>query len=262
MRDAILTFGRKHELMGSERKVLGALVILLAVLWLGFLVHRAPRFPGSLAGSLLAISGATLMVVFSLAYMAAKRIPAVRQWASKYISTGQLLKWHVHTGAFGAVLAILHTGHRFESDLGIALTAFMLVAVLSGFVGRHLLARVAGELREKRGELSKLENAYNQIVREHAPGRADAQVLTNDEPLSQGPSVPRFFSGQEPRSAFRAVEIAAAISELEYSIRHHDRFQRLASVWLKVHIAFSLAFYILLGLHVWASIHFGLRWFD
>ena len=248
--------------MGGERNVLGTLIILVAVLWLGFLVHRAPRFPGSLAGGVLAISGATLMVVFSLAYMAVKRIPALKQWVTRYISTGQLLKWHVYTGAFGAVLAILHTGHRFESDLAIALTASMLVAVLSGFVGRHLLVRISVELREKKGELSKLENAYNQIVREHSRSAAHAQAVTNDELPWRGLKALRFFSGRGPESAYRAVQVADAIAELEYSIRHHERFKWLASVWLKVHIAFSMAFYILLGLHIWASIHFGLRWFD
>ena len=248
--------------MGGERNILGTLIILVAVLWLGFLVHRAPRFPGSLAGGVLAISGATLMVVFSLAYMAVKRIPALKQWVTKYISTGRLLKWHVYTGAFGAVLAILHTGHRFESDLAIALTASMLVAVLSGFVGRHLLARISVELHDKRGELSRLENDYNQIVREYSQGPAHAQAVTNDELPWRGRMLLRFFSDRGPESAYRAVQIADAIAELEFTIRHHGRFKRLASVWLKVHIAFSLAFYILLGLHIWASIHFGLRWFD
>jgi len=249
-------------LIGGERKVLGTLIFVVAVLWLGFLVHRAPRFPGSLAGGVLAISGATLMAVFSLAYMAVKRIHTLKQWIAKYISTGQLLKWHVYTGAFGAVLAILHTGHRFESDLAVALTASMLVVVLSGFVGRHLLARISVELREKRAELSRLENAYNQIVREHSQSAAHAQAVTNDELPWRRMWGLRFFSGRGPESAYRAVQITDAIAELEYAIRHHDRFNRLASVWLKVHVVFSLAFYILLGLHIWAAIHFGLRWFD
>ena len=28
------------------------------------------------------------------------------------------------------------------------------------------------------------------------------------------------------------------------------------------HIVLSLLFYVLLGLHIWAGIHFGLRWFS
>jgi ABC-type transport system involved in cytochrome c biogenesis permease subunit len=55
--------------------------------------------------------------------------------------------------------------------------------------------------------------------------------------------------------------MAESIAELEYSVRFHEHFKRLASLWLRIHIAFAIAFYVLLGLHIWASIHFGLRWF-
>jgi hypothetical protein len=248
--------------MERERKFIGVLIILLAVLWLGFVVHRAPRFPGSLAGGILAMSGAALMVLFSLAYMAVKRIPALRKSASRHLSTGQILKWHVYTSAIGAILAILHTGHRFESDLGIVLTASMLLAVLSGYVGRHLLARSSVELRENQRELSTLETAFNEIVREHSQPRAASEVLTQDEAQWRSLKFPRMLRQPVSPSAYRVVQITDAIADLEYAIRHQDRFKRLASAWLRVHIGFSLAFYVLLGLHVWSSIHFGLRWFD
>ena len=249
--------------MGRERRVLGTLVVLLAILWLGFAVHRSPRFPGSLPGGLLAIAGATLIVVFSLVYAAVKRIPLLKQRVLRHTSAGELLKWHVYTGALGAVLAILHTGHRFESDLGTALTAAMLIAVLSGYVGRHLLARVAMDVREKRAELSRLETAYNEIVGEYS-GRADL-IPAAITATSDGSRAMRHLGSEGPglnSRPERAVRIADAIAELEHSIRFHERFKRSGSIWLKVHIGFSLAFYVLLGLHIWASIHFGLRWFD
>ncbi len=248
--------------MERERKVIGALIILLAVLWLGFVVHRAPRFPGSLLGGLLAMFGAALMVLFSLAYMVVKRVPNLKRRVSEHFSMGQLLKWHVYTGVIGAILAILHTGHRFESDLGIVLTASMLVAVLSGFVGRHLLALTSVELREKQRELSTLETAYNEIVREHFQRTVPADALTDDAVLGRFSRTFRFLPRPVPGSVHRAVQITDAIADLEYSIGSHHRFKRLASVWLRVHIGFSVAFYVLLGLHVWSSIHFGLRWFD
>ena len=253
--------------MERERNVLGTLIVLLVVLWIGFAVHRSPRFPGSLTGGMLAISGATLMVVFSLAYMGVKRIPSLKQRISKHLSIGRLLKWHVYTGALGAVLAILHTGHRFESDLGIALTTSMLITVLSGYVGRHLLGRASIDLREKRDELAKLETAYNETIGEisRTPDPAFASAGSSGN-LS-------WFSLRSMRrlaiteagtlsGPYRAVRMAESIAELEYSVRFHEHFKRLASLWLKIHIAFALAFYVLLGLHIWASIHFGLRWFD
>lgn len=253
--------------MGRERTVLSTLIVLLVVLWAGFALHRSPRFPGSLSGGVLAISGATLMVVFSLLYMGVKRIPALKQKISRRISLGELLKWHVYTGAIGAMLALLHTGHRFESDLGVALTASMLITVLSGYVGRHLLGRVATELREKRDELAKLQTAYNEAV---------GEIARHPDPVLASAAGRGMLSWISLRYAlrtadanagsqtlpYRAVRIAEAIAELEYSITHHARFKQLSARWLKVHIAAALVFYGLLGLHIWASIHFGLRWFD
>lgn len=253
--------------MSREREVLGSLIAVLLVLWAGFLVHRAPRFPGSLTGGVLAVTGATLMVAISLAYMAIKRIAPLRARFTARFSMGKLLEWHVHTSAIGAILALLHTGHRFESDLGMALTAMMLVAVFSGYVGRHLLGRVAQDVRIKRSALSKLETAYNETV---------GALSRNPRAAAESNAASSKFSLRALRLAFsrdtsagvanslasRAVQMAESIAELEYSIRAHGRYEKLMAIWLNVHIATSLAFYILLAMHVWASIHFGLRWFN
>lgn len=252
--------------MGRERAVLASLVAVLLVLWAGFLLHRAPRFPGSLAGGVLAVTGATLMVVISLAYMAVKRIEPLRQRFSARFSMGKLLTWHVHASAIGAILALLHTGHRFESDLGIALTTMMMIAVLSGYAGRHLLGRVALDLREKRSQLAKLETAYNEAVGASARNPEAAGISVASASTFSLQHLRDALAGvMRPAAAdsiaHRAARLAESIAELEYSIRTHGRYQSLLAAWLKVHIAASLAFYVLLAMHVWASIHFGLRWF-
>lgn len=253
--------------MARERTVLSTLIVLLIVLWAGFVVHRSPRFPGSLTGGVLGVSAAILMVLFSITYIAVKRIPGLRRKISARVSMGDLLTWHVYTSAIGAILALLHTGHRFESDLGIALTSTMLLTALSGYVGRHLLGRVSMELREKQDQLAKIETAYNEAVGELArnPGNVVAQDASRDRfSLWRFSSViPAMIPGQGSQSlSHRAVRMAESIAELEYSIRTHERSKRLAAHWLMLHIAASLAFYVLLAFHIWASIHFGLRWFE
>ncbi len=105
--------------MERERTIIGGLLLLQLILWLGFLVHRSPRFPGSLTGGVLGVSAALLMILPPLVYSAAKRIEFFKQIVSKRISLGTLLTWHVYTGIVASILAILHTGHRFESNLGI-----------------------------------------------------------------------------------------------------------------------------------------------
>ena len=253
--------------MARERTVIGSLIAVLLVLWLGFIFHRSPRFPGSLTGGILAVSGTSLMVLFSLAYTAVKRIPGLRESISKRVAMRDLLAWHIYTSALGAILVLLHTGHRFESNLGIALTTLMLLTTLSGYVGRHLLGRVSLDLREKRDLLVTLETGYNAAV---------GELARKLEPLVATAAPHGIFSLLRMRVAMlapvsssdahalsrRAVRMAESIADVEYSIKAHERFKRLSDLWLKLHIVSALGFYVLLALHIWASIHFGLRWFE
>ena len=56
----------------TEKQTMGALVSVLVLVAPGVLLHEAPRFPGSLAGGLLGIAGATLFVLL-LVYSLVKR---------------------------------------------------------------------------------------------------------------------------------------------------------------------------------------------
>ena len=251
-------------LMRRERIVVGGLLLLLLILWLGFLIHRSPRFPGSLAGGVLAITGALLMLVFPLAYAAAKRIPPIKKVLTRRISISTWLSWHLYTGIIGSILAIIHTGHRFESNLGIVLTAMMLLTVLSGYVGRHFLSYVTLELHEKQALLNQLATIYNQTVAELArqpdasvSGAASHGFLTQ---MFSGFIVPEPAVAQGVPPSYRAIRLAESIADLEYAIKTHELFKRRSAIWLKMHIATSGAFYVLLFLHVWAEVYFGLRW--
>lgn len=248
-----------------ERTVIGGLVVLLLVLWLGFLVHRSPRFPGSAWGGALAVSGA-LLLLWPLGYALLKRVPVVKAAVTKRISMHTLLAWHVYTGTLGALLALLHTGHKFESVLGFLLTAMMFAAVLSGYVGRHLLRLVGQELQEKEATLATLQAAYRQTEAELA--QHPAPVLAAVPRGFLGRLAAAFFTQEAevgtdaPALASRAVRLAGSIADMEYAIEAHERLQRWFKGWLALHIATSLAFYVLLALHVWTGIYFGLRWFQ
>ena len=249
-----------------QRIVVTGLVILLLVLWLGFTFHASPRFPGSLWGGVLGVSGALLMV-WPLAYSAVKRIPFLKNAVTRRVTMRTLLSLHVYTGILGAILAILHTSHKFNHPLGILLTASMLIAVLTGFIGRHFKAQVSEELREKEQMLASLEKAYRQTADELARQPEASQVVNARHGFFARVWLRSFVSevgdGQSALAlSARAVRLAESIADLEYAIKSHELLKRRFAIWLKLHIAASVVFYILLALHVWAGIYFGLRWFD
>ena len=157
------------------------------------------------------------------------------------------------------MLAIIHTGHKFNSALGIALTAVMLLLVVTGFGLRYLLTYVSHEISDKlillqtaRGDL---DSAWG--VLENGPVAATALAkspLMSAGLASLGVELPSIGPGAE------ITRIAESVADLEYAIRTHELFKRWFAWSLKVHIVLSFAFYALLAAHIGAEIYLGLRW--
>ncbi|HEY9217839.1 MAG TPA: hypothetical protein VIO94_07320, partial [Phenylobacterium sp.] len=143
----------------TEKLTVGALMSVLLLLVPGFLLHQAPRFPGSLPGGLLGIAGATLFLLL-LVYSLVKRSAWLRLRVKKSVSLRTVLSFHVYAGVAGALLGILHSGHAYQSLLGIALVSAMLTVVLSGFAGRYYLAQLGADLREQQAMLGVLRTRF------------------------------------------------------------------------------------------------------
>jgi hypothetical protein len=243
-----------------ERVVVTGVLGVLLLGWLGFLVHRSPRFPGSGVGAMFGIAGAVLMLV-PLAYPIVKRISFLNSRITRHVSMQSLLAAHVYAGILGPVLAMIHTGHKFDSPLGITLTAVMLLVVVSGFAVRYLLTYVNQEIKDKlillqtaRGDL---DSAWG--VLENSP--AEMRALPKAPLLAAGlASLGLDLASGGP--AGEVTRIAESVADLEYAVRTHELFKRWFARSLKLHIVLSVILYLLLGLHVWAGIHFGLRWFE
>lgn len=247
-----------------ERVVVTGLMTLMLVLWLGFAVHRAPRFAGSLAGGVLGVSGALLMLI-PLAYAAVKRVKAARTKITPKVSLRTLLAWHIYAGILGPLLGLLHTGHKFQSPVGIALTAMMLIVVLSGFIGRYLLNATAQEVREKRETLSGLQAEYDEIAAELRadPEPALASAVRGAFPRLRATLLTANVKTTGSMSvATRAIRVAQSIADVDYAIKTHETFKRAFRLWLKLHVTLAVVLYVLLGVHIWSGIYYGLRWFQ
>lgn len=248
-----------------ERHVVSGLVVLLLLLWLGFLIHRDPRFAGSFWGGVLGVSGAALMLV-PLAYSLVKRVKWVQDRVWRWVTMRTLLAWHIYAGIFGPILALLHTGHKFNSPLGIALATMMLLVVLSGFTGRYLMSYFNQQLLEKREMLDALRAAYDQTASDLARRPEQAAPLGIFTGFLARGLAGLFIPSPaaEPiRLALpmRALRLAESMADVEYALKTHEAFKRWFGRWLKFHIVISAILYLLLALHVWSGIHFGLRWF-
>lgn len=221
-----------------EKVIIGGLVSVIALVVPMFLFHVAPQFPGSFIGSLFGIVAAILFLLL-LSYSAAKRQPWIKEHLTKFFSLSTILSFHVYAGAIGALLGIIHSGHKFQSPLGIALIILMLLVVASGFVGRYYLAQIGLELRDQQKELTILRNRYDSLVL--AAGNLEDQAVVDPSGISLG-------------------HLIGAISDLEFSIASREMLKKAFWRWLILHIAAAIAMYAVLTLHIWSSVYYGLRW--
>lgn len=225
----------------QERSAAIGIFVLLVVFWLGFLVHRSPALPGSAWGGFFGVTAAVFMLV-PLAYTLVKRTARLRRAFTQRYSFSSLPQAHVYFGLIGALLALIHSGHKFQSTLGVALTALMLLVVFSGFIGQYYLRHVADDIREKQAQLGVLWRTLE----------------SRSQALASGPLEPSVSM----QAAAELLPLATATADLQYSVQFQERVRQLFKLWLNVHIACSVLFYLLLTLHIWAGIYFGLRWFE
>jgi hypothetical protein len=243
----------------TEKLTVGALLTLLLLFVPGFVLHEAPRFPGSLAGSLLGIAGATLMVLL-LVHPLVKHVAWLRQGVSRRVPLRAVLSFHVYAGVLGALLGILHTGHKFRSSLGIALVGSMLVVVLSGFLGHYYIAHLRVDLRDQKAVLDTLRAEYDRVATELA-GAPAARCLPGFIRMSVERVRHRATAGTMALPA--AIPLPAlvnAIADLEYAMRRREAIQRAFTAWMVAHVSASIVMYTALALHVWNGIYYGLRW--
>lgn len=245
-----------------ERVIVSALFALLVVLTLGFYVHRDPRFPGSLAGGVLGVSAAALMLV-PLAYLIVKRVPPLKRTVTAAVTMRTLLAVHIYAGVLAPILGVLHTGHRFQSPLGIALTLMMIIVALSGFVGRYLMGQITSGAREQQKLLAGLRGEYERA--------ADALVQSPDQAQALRP-LAGFFgrliapfvfrqSGSDDRpAAWRAVRLSESMADIEYSLKTREAAKATFAKWLACHILVAIVLYALLFIHIWSAWYFGIRW--
>ncbi|EMB16368.1 MULTISPECIES: hypothetical protein [Rhodopirellula] len=250
-----------------EKIVVSGLVMLMLLAWLGFPLHHSHRFAGSFWGGALGVSGALLMLV-PLAYLIVKRNKKLKQAVTKHVSMRTLLAWHIYAGVLGPILVIIHSGHRYNSPLGITLTAMTLLVVVSGFVGRYLMSGFTKEIRAKKAMLSELQSAYDQAATDIASNPATARSLRPFTGFFSRLAASFFLaesineSQATSHDSITLVRLAESIADVEYAIATHEDFKRWFGKWLKFHIAISFALYALMFVHVYYAVYFGLRWLE
>jgi hypothetical protein len=219
----------------TERLVVAMLVAAVLLSAPAFLLHSSARFAGSPLGAVFG-GLAALCMMSLLVYPLMRHSASLKQRFARFASMKGVLRFHVFVGVIGVLLAIIHTGHKYQSPLGISLMVTMILVVLTGFVSGYYLPLVSTELADQQKQLTTLRQQYD---------RLGMQVASADE--RSGPRV----------SLLGLVE---GIADLELAIGARSAVRRSFSAWTIAHVLLSLLMYFLLTVHVAAEIYLGLRW--
>ena len=178
-------------------------------------------------------------MVLLLLYPLIKHWSWLRQSVTARVSMRTVLSIHVYAGALGAVSASFTpaTNSKARSDYSVI---SMLLATLSGFVGRYYLSHVRVELQDQKTALDLLRAEYDRIA-----AAGSAQLLASLTGSSA--SFPALIGG---------------IADLEYGMRDRETIKRAFAGWMFIHITAALVMYPALALHIWNRLYFGLRWLE
>lgn len=243
----------------QDRMIVTSLVLLMLAVWLGFFFHREPRFAGSLYGGMLGVSGVILMLVPLAVYSMVKRVAFIKQRVTSWVSLKTFLAVHIYTALVGSIFVLLHTGQKFNSPLGILLTATVLLVTLSGFTGRYLMSHIKLGLREKQEMLKQLQREFEQVSY-HSLSSAAVQPLIQSKSGQLEDWLPR--GGQTEVTLPSVTTLVSAIADLEYSILVHSWMTNWFQRWLRFHLVISGILVTLLTYHIWSGVYYGLRWFQ
>lgn len=228
-----------------ERLIVDVLLASLLLLAPAFVLHSDSRFAGSLAGFALGSTAAALMI-FLLIYPLAKYSTGFKALVTRLVSMRTLLGFHVYAGIVASFLALLHTGHKYHSLLGVALIASMLVVVVTGFVGRYYLPQTAADVREQQSRLATLRSVYDRTV---------LALSARETTESNGPPVSASVLQEVP-----LLQLVDGISDLEYAIGSQEAVKKVFMQWIGLHVVAAIAMYALLALHIAGDVYYGLRW--
>ncbi len=234
-----------------EPLIAAATIYLLLLVWIGGFLAPSHDFAGSALGGALALTG-TFLLLMPLTFVAIKRIDIVKTVVVRHIPMRTILIWHIYAGFLGTILILLHTGHKFSSVLAASLTAFTLLAVFSGVIGRYLQRQIGDDVRSKRKLLNQLYEEYDSVS-----ARSNMATEYNGQDFNIDRTAPNTIGTY---LVVNIVNLVSSIADVESAITSRETLKQWFTIWHRAHITLMIGMFLLLILHIWSGIHFGLRW--
>ncbi len=244
-------------------------------------IHQLLKPSGTL-GHLLGVVGTIMMIIGVAVYMLRKRVKLMHRWGF----LKHWLEFHIFMCLVGPVFVLFHTAFKFGGIVSVSFWS-MVAVVASGVVGRFIyiqiprsvrgneldavdIARMRKENREKlETEFSLSEEMIDYIETAGSRGRD----LSNASWSGLKDAISDLFYFRKFRTEFRnklisgGVTDGALLSEILNTANQEFRLLRrirllksmhkLFRYWHIFHLPFAITMFVIMLIHVGATIYFG-----
>jgi cytochrome b561 len=259
------------------RWIAGALLAALVASYLWVERGPEPAHGGSAWGLGYGIAAAALVLL--LAAFGWRK----RAYRSKLGTLEGWLQSHVYLGVLVLVVALFHSGFRFQDRVATAALATLALVVASGLVGAafytvypRLLTEVqsnlsTAEISERLNRLTAsmarlvagrsraFEGVYREVVVSSSPrGLAGWKLLLGRLP-GEGEGWSKLLGRVPPEEQAplrQLLMLARQHRELHLRLAYQERYKNLLDVWLWLHVPLTVLLIILIVAHVVAALYF------
>lgn len=228
--------------------------------------------PAGTLGHGLGISGTLLIMIGVFGYMIRKRSPRLRRiGVLKY-----WLEFHIFLCTLGPVLILYHTAFKFGGIVSIAFWS-MVAVVASGVVGRFIYIRIPRTIQGRELSLAEINadiSTFQQKIKESLPQGIEVfesnnyQVGTSNSannPISSREQIKhikkQLRENKIPESLqSKIISLHKSQLSLQNRIKNLSQMQRLFRYWHVAHLPFAIIMFVIVLIHVIATLAFGVMW--
>lgn len=249
--------------------VLIVVVVTLYLFYTGYDYYSLPveeRFyhehydwfkPSGAFGHGLGIVGTLLVAIGVILYIARKQYGFLERWVRiKY-----MLEFHIFLCTLGPILILFHTTFKFNGIVSISFWS-MVVVVLSGVVGRFIYIRIPRSESGKELEFVEVENLHKNLQLELQKSGLLQLSQSNALEFSGLQSIRKTIrtSSLEKSEQNRIWNLAKQEYFIQRRLKNLDLMKKLFEYWHVAHRPFALIMFVILVVHVIATLALGYRW--
>ena len=213
--------------------------------------------PSGTFGHGLGIMGTLMVGIGVFLYIARKQYGLMERWVRiKY-----MLEFHIFLCTLGPILILFHTTFKFKGIVSISFWS-MVIVVLSGVIGRFIYIRIPRSESGEELEFVEVEHLHKKLQAQLK--QSGLMELANGTPIQfSGLRFVRkmIYDSALPKNEQKELwKLAKEEYLIQRRLKNLNLMKKLFAYWHVAHKPFALIMFMILVVHVIATLALGYKW--